>query len=509
MKKIILLSLLLFCSIYAQDRHEVSLYLGGGYSALRYDPAKGSQSSWLDGQFGFGYAFFFGKNVGLATGLELAFYNAEFKLKELEIASMAKDTDGDDFKFTSTVNNYKEEQNMAALQIPLMLQLQTGSKNTRHFVMAGIKFAIPVSGDFVGKGDLKNEGCYRDHRGCFFQDQEGKNVPAFEKQGFGEFKGERIEGKEKFEPSFLASMEMGLKFRLQDGMSLYTGAYFDYGLNNILKKRAVEKMPLMIGYDEKIPTHTLNGIFKSQWRDGPSQEFTTKITPMTIGVKLRLALGLGVDYFQKKEDEAKFTSAEIARLEAEKLEMQAEMERAQAAENELKAQEAERLAAAQRLMHEARIAYDNAMREQEAMRSNSAEVARLAAEKMQLEREVARLAASGGSAGSAAEIPQAPPAMPAEAILQETRQSGEFAIQVAVMLEEARALAMVNQLKQNGYNAYYKQVSNPGRLTGIYYRVRIGYFENSQAAENFARTRLAQSYGDWWVDRVSNDTRGY
>jgi cell division septation protein DedD len=500
MKKLLLTTLLLACSIHAQDRHEFSISLGGGYSSLMYETITGSRSGGLDAQLGFGYTFFFSQRIGFATGLELGFYSAEYTLKKLDPPinySAIDPDDGEEFMFSSRVSDYQEDQKATILQIPVMLQLQTGGHRKQYLIM-GIKAAIPLSGARNSEGNIESCGYYE------FEDYNYCAQKDWTKFGFGEFKGKKVESSYSFDLSLIASMEVGAKWRLQDGLAIYVGGYFDYGLGNILKDRKVSKMPQIVEYNEFDPSnYKVNGILDSRYEQPNKQEpFTASVKPMAIGVKFRLALGLGVDQFAREEEQRNMATAEIQRLEAEKLKMAKDLELAIAAERMAKEKEAERLASAEKLLQEARLVYDNAQREQHAMRLASAEVERLAAEKAQLEREVERMATA-----PAAE-PPIPPQLPMQTTFQ-TSQPGEFAIQVGVMLEEERAQITVEKLKQNGFNAYYRRVSNPGKLTGIYYRVRVGYFADPAAAESFAKTRLASSYSDWWIDRVANDTRGY
>jgi cell division septation protein DedD len=516
MKKIFVLNLLLLCSTYAQDLHEFSLHIGGGLSTLRYNPMLGEQSNGFDKQFGFGYAFFISPRFGFGTGLELAFYSAEFKLKNYGMEYEAKDLYRPDsvenFIFRSIWSNYAEEQNAIMLQIPLMLQFQTGMG---YYVMAGVKAAILLSGSSSGKGDLMNSGDYEEENceyyisDCKDKPQSGENI--WGSRGFGLFKDKKTENQEKFKTALLASMEMGMKWRFEDGLSLYTSVYFDYGLNNILEKKKIEELPRMVEYNsDNPPNFATNGVLSSQWEQNKTpQAFVTKIMPMAIGVKVKLAFSQGVDYFAKEDKEERTASAEVKRLEAEKQLLELNLARSAASEKALIKRETERLSAAEKLLQEARLAYEKAQREQEAARTFSAEVARLAAEKAQLEQEVARLASDHPDT----EIvetkveTETPQPLPVQKIEQDTTHSGgEWVIQVAVILQESRAESMVNSLKQKGFNAYYKKVSNPGKLTGTYYRVRIGYFSKMREAEDFAKAKL-QSYNNWWLDKTENDTK--
>jgi len=501
MKKIFIfiLSLSLFCSIYAQDRHEFSLHIGGGLSTLRYNPTLGEQSfffpSGLDKQFGFGYAFFLSPWFGFGTGLDFAFYSAEFKLKNYETSYGAYDPVEDIiFTFRSNLSNYIEKQNAVMLQVPLMLQFQTDGG---FYAMAGAKAAIPISGSSSGKGDLKTSG--------YYEEEDYEYLIAGPKPGvFGTSKGKKIESQEKFKNAWFVSMEMGRKWRFEDGLSLYVGGYFDYGLNNIFKKKSLESLPLMVQYNEKDTNFVMNGIFNSSWGPNRPQAFVTKVMPLAIGVKVKLAIGQGVDYFEKIEEEKRLSAAEVRRLEAEKQLLELNLARSEAAERELAERETERLVAAERLLQEARTVYEKALSDQlDAARTE--DVMRLASEKAQLEQEVARLSTERPS--TEIETETKPDTLTVQKVEQDTvHTSGDWVIQVAVVMQESRAESMVNSLKQKGFNAYYSKVVNPGRLTGTYFRVRVGYFGRMRDASDFAKARL-QTYKDWWLDRTENDTK--
>lgn len=498
MKKISTLSLLLLCSVYAQDLHEFSLHLGGGLSTLSYNPTKGEQSSGLDKQFGVGYAFFVSPRFGFATGLELAFYSAEYELKKpLTITYMAKDlydpSKPEDFMFTSVLSSYTEEQSVAALQIPLMLQFQT---DMGFYAMAGIKYSIPISGIANGKGDLKNSGYY---------EEENFEYTTQNDRGFGTFKDKKIETHENFENSLFASAEIGMKWRFEDGISLYTGAYFDYGFSNILKKKKIEDLTRMVEYNSANPPNfEMNGIFDSRLEQNQApQAFVTKVMPLAIGIKVKLSLSQGVDYFGNRDKERQKAILEAKQLEAEKRQLELDLARATTAEKALLERETERLAAAEKLLQDARAAYEKALTEQYAARvSTSEEVDRLAAETAQIQDEVARLA-------SPQNFPDFEPTEATSVVEAEPEKlshSGKWVVQVAVVLQKSRAAAISKSLKRKGFDSYYVQVVNPGKLVGTYYRVRVGYFDKMKEAQDFAKANL-QTYKGWWLDKTDNDTK--
>jgi len=497
---------MLFCTTYAQDLHEFSLHIGGGLSTLRYQPTIGEQSNNFDKQFGVGYAFFVSPRFGFATGLELAFYSADFELKSLVISNpKARDLyykdSPEDFEFRSNLSSYTEEQTAVMLQLPLMLQIQT---EMGFYAMAGVKFAIPLSGSSSGKGDFINSGHYEAHQGEFTD---------INFRGFGTYKNRKAENHENFETAMFASMEMGVKWRFEDGLSLYTGVYFDYGLNSVLKKKRLDELSRMVEYNSVSPQNfDVNSIFDSYWEQSQApQAFVTKVMPMAIGVVVKLSLSQGIDYFANKEKEKLGAATELRRVETEKQLLELNLARSQAAEKALIERETERLAAAEKLLQDARLAYETALNERLDAARNE-DVARLIAEKAQIEQEVARLSSSQPQPDF--EFEPFEPYEPTQTQEHEDttttaatpRKSGEWVVQVAVVLQKSRAGAMVNSLKRKGFDAYSVQVTNPGKLKGTYYRVRVGFFGKMRDASDFAKANLS-TYKDWWLDKTDNDTK--
>jgi hypothetical protein len=90
----------------------------------------------------------------------------------------------------------------------------------------------------------------------------------------------------------------------------------------------------------------------------------------------------------------------------------------------------------------------------------------------------------------------------------EQLSSGRYTIQIAVFPNESSAKSLVKRMFGNGIKAYYAQVDNPAQLMGLYYRVRVGYFNGRIEAENFAKARLEPLGYAWWVDKRKNDKLG-
>jgi hypothetical protein len=89
--------------------------------------------------------------------------------------------------------------------------------------------------------------------------------------------------------------------------------------------------------------------------------------------------------------------------------------------------------------------------------------------------------------------------------------SGKYVIQIGIFPSESSAKALVRKMENNGISAYYAKVSAPDPKRGlcsVYFRVRVGFFDEKSDAESFARNRLQPLGYSWWVDRRSHDRVG-
>jgi hypothetical protein len=279
-KLITVISSLCLCApAIAQHKHEYSIYGGGGLSTLSYSATVGEQKQGFGGLLGLGYQFFFSPNWSIGTGAELSLYNSSFKLNNLLVRESVFDIENETFEFTSTISSYEEEQTAGFLQIPLMLQFQTGGKH-QFYMAAGGKVGIPVIKTYKSSGaTLQNAGYYS---------YESYTYTTQEFLGFGTFTGRGSEDDFDFKTAFFASAEAGVKWRLSPNMSLYTGAYLDYGLNNVVNKQASP----FIDYTGKLK---LNSILHATYRNSSNklQPYADKVAPLSVGIKVRLALGDG------------------------------------------------------------------------------------------------------------------------------------------------------------------------------------------------------------------------
>jgi hypothetical protein len=256
-------------------KHELSVYGIGGYSSINYTlGANGSKSSSIGGGAGLAYAININPSLGIVMGLEMSTYSAEASFANVK-SEYNEGTELDLYRFGYSLKNYREMQNVTLFSIPVMAQysLPLGSGSTRFYVSGGFKFGFPVSATAdITPGSVDTRGYYA------FEDVEYTNLPQ---HGYGT--DELLPSvKEDFDLGFSAalSLEAGARFTLTDRIGLYTGLYFDYGLNNIQKtddKSLLEYNSI----SESILKHSVL-----------STGFTDRINLLSIGLKVRIGFKL-------------------------------------------------------------------------------------------------------------------------------------------------------------------------------------------------------------------------
>ena len=251
----------------SQVSHEISLSGGGGLSAINYKLSSGKKNLGFGGEFGLGYSCIFIQKVGFYIGADLSFYNTNAKLDNIKVVTPNLiDNEKDRFDMHTTLNKYKESLNAMFLNIPIMFHFQTGAKH-RFYAMAGVKVGIPISGKFkVSDATITNEAYYPDY------DNWLKNQ---EIAGYGTYKNMTSKRKQEFNISAAIALEVGGKWKLSEKFALYTGAYFDYGLNNIAKNNGFVKVTYIESKPAEIKTN--------------SALAAGKINLVAAGVKVRLA----------------------------------------------------------------------------------------------------------------------------------------------------------------------------------------------------------------------------
>ncbi|MDR0661638.1 MAG: PorT family protein [Prevotellaceae bacterium] len=259
------------------SKHEVSAWGAGGLSTLNYSPEVGDSKKGGGGPFGIGYNYHLSTQWSIGSGVELSFYNAKTEIDNLSDAYAANDGQYD-FEFRTVVSNYEEKQKATFLNIPLTVKYQTMGKY-KFYASGGIKLGIPISSKYeIEKSTLKNTGYYP---------QWNIELTNQEFMGFGSFTRKDIKDDLDLKFSCMLTVEAGMKWNLQKSFSLYSGIFFDYGLNNITKYNGKH----LVAYNTDNPEQfRMNGALLSEITSGiNSVKLVDKVVPMVLGLKIQIA----------------------------------------------------------------------------------------------------------------------------------------------------------------------------------------------------------------------------
>lgn len=289
-RQIIFISIILFIPIktLSQNSHEISFWLGGGLSSLKNQTNANitDKKNGIGGTFGIGYTYFFTSGFGIQTGLEYSIYNSKMKVPDMSESYLTWDNEfkNAEMRYSYNVENVEEKQHAGYLQIPLMANYRIKvSDNSMFYISAGGKVGFPVKKTYKHSvGEITTEGYYPS------LDVTINDIPE---QGFGTYQSLSSKGDMDLKTSWLLSAETGMNWKLTESLSLYTGVYVDYGLNDVSKNY---NNKLLIAYNRSNPGQPIShNLSDASYLDGNSyQPYIKKITPFAFGFKVRLGLSL-------------------------------------------------------------------------------------------------------------------------------------------------------------------------------------------------------------------------
>jgi len=269
-------TVILICSgSVAQDfiRSEFSINTGGGVSSFQTRPIAGKDLWSWTATAGLGYHFFFSPHWGVGTGANFAIYNGGMSFKNLEQQQDAINAlTGSAFDFLVS-SNFKETYQAMMVNFPLMLQYQ-GKGEKAFYAALGAKAGIPVSVKSLSNGDFTSKGYFPN-----------LNVTYEDLPEFGFVNNQPLpENKAgiQLKTAFMASVELGIKWRLGTKTSLYTGIYADYTLNDVTNQPAPANTNLVV-YQSGTPVQL-------SYNTTPNS-YTRRMAPLAGGITLRLAFG--------------------------------------------------------------------------------------------------------------------------------------------------------------------------------------------------------------------------
>ncbi|MGM0934061.1 MAG: outer membrane beta-barrel protein [Bacteroidota bacterium] len=264
--------------VWAQSNNEVSFYLQGSFSELSYE-ALGEESE-LGNGFGVGakYAYYFSDSWSLGAGAEFQYMEGSIFLPNVQGAYTTQDLEGDAFEFRYSADSFSESQDVYFLNIPLQIQYES-SGMTRFYAAAGVKAGLVVDSKYQSRTtSLETSGYYPQY-----------NVELTEPEfaGFGEF--DQVSNSKSdldLRTNFVAHLESGVKFMLENSRSLYMGLFLDYGLNDIKPDASGDRL---IDYNNQNPTAFTFGSLLSSRRDINPLQDLDEVRTLAFGLKIQYA----------------------------------------------------------------------------------------------------------------------------------------------------------------------------------------------------------------------------
>jgi len=257
--------------------NEFSISAGGGFSSFCFQPpVKKTTSIGYHTEVELGFTGFLSPHWGIHLGLGWGLYRVKTKTGKLNTITYGlMDKNSYLFDLHTTLNNYEETDKAMFLYLPVMLQFQTQSlpsinwkkgNKANFYMMAGVKALFLFDNQYDGKvKSLYNAAYYPE-----FDNWANTQIFA----GLSTFDGNKVDGKFKLNMLVMFAFETGIKWRIGNTLFLYSGVYYDCGLNNPSKK--IRKPFEYYIYEEHLTNFTL-------------LKLSNKMNLMTVGIKFRLA----------------------------------------------------------------------------------------------------------------------------------------------------------------------------------------------------------------------------
>jgi outer membrane protein OmpA-like peptidoglycan-associated protein len=216
------------------EAQELHVKVSGGWSGLNYNSNQIDEALGFGGGLGVGYTYFLNSNWGIVTGLDLQYSSNRLGIQDQTLANYEVDSRTSAFEYRVSANGYKEKQDFVSLAIPVFLQYRTAfSPKTTGYINLGGKLLLPGKQNIDANANiLALSGYYPDSN---------LEIDDLPNHGFGTLTNWSDETKISLKTAVLLSFETGLAFKIKE-QTLYTGLYFDYGLNNMLSKDASENI---------------------------------------------------------------------------------------------------------------------------------------------------------------------------------------------------------------------------------------------------------------------------
>jgi hypothetical protein len=250
-------------------------YVGAqsGIANLQSDVAGTVAGNRLGGALKVGYIYGITDHIGIGLGAEFAHYKqlVSFGRANATLTNFEVDQTGSAFAYNVSSVNYKEEQTLQAVQIPLFLQYKTNINTGVDFnFRAGVKYFLPVNYKIeASAASVNGTGYYPDVNLTI------DNLPEF---GFGSQANYNATGEYQTKGILMSTFELGFTFELNEKSGLYTAMFLDSGYGTIIDQKQNESY---IGYNPSAVTgRKANGLY--------STDKNATVKPVAFGLTVGL-----------------------------------------------------------------------------------------------------------------------------------------------------------------------------------------------------------------------------
>jgi hypothetical protein len=264
-----------------EDRHEISLYgMGGKLSYLQYSNAGA----------GAGYTFFFHPHWSLNAGIEITKSSVTLAVEDISgsVAGWYYHGDGrqEVMETLFATEGLAVSPHIIYLNIPASLQFHTGAKH-KFYTSLGVKAGFAQTGNYqITAENIRTKGFFP-ASGQTFSDMSNHHFVTISKLS--------LQSRLKQNFNYALLWEGGMRWKLKNGMSVYTGIYFDYGFPNIMPKQVT------------IPIEDIKNVLPGEVLDDPEylrmiEERTTvevdEANLIAAGIKVKFAFSVSSNPFR-------------------------------------------------------------------------------------------------------------------------------------------------------------------------------------------------------------------
>lgn len=248
-------------------------YIGvqAGVANIQSDVKGVSEGNEIGGALKIGYVYSLTDHIGIGSGIEFSQYKQNVFLNHpsATLSSFEVDLSGSAFVYNVTTGNYKENQKLQAIQIPLFLQYKKNiNKGVDFNFRAGAKYFLPVNYKIESSATFVDGEAYYPDVDLYIDD-----LPEY---GFGRQVNYLASGAYKTKGVVMSSFELGFTFEMGQKNALYAAMFFENSYGSILDQKQSESY---IAYNQaSVAGREANGLY--------SIDKNAEIRPVSFGLTL-------------------------------------------------------------------------------------------------------------------------------------------------------------------------------------------------------------------------------